>query len=204
MKTVLLISLITIAIFSIYLISRDWKRVLQVIGGWGLYEITCIIYDYPVWLLLVGWFGEINGSIIASAGAFALCLAVLIWYQKRGIDWLGVNILEEIKERADVWAGKLDNHPAWYVRFCTYAPVRFLKAAVWLLKENDFTAFILLSFWKDSFVTTAFLRHGRFGKLEKRDYMIFITSTVIGCLWWSVFAIAILKALQFVWKVLVG
>lgn len=200
MKTII-ISLIIAVTSIIYLVSRDWKRVLQVMGGWGFYEVFCIIYDYAIWLLLVGWFGGIKGSMIASVGAFALNFAILEWYQKKGTDWLEVNILEEVKDRSNVWAGKLDNHPAWYIRFSTYIPVRFLKATVWSLKKNDFTAFILLSCWKDSFVTTAFLRHGRFGKLEKRDYIIFMTSTVLSCLWWSVFAIAILKILQFVWNV---
>lgn len=112
MKTVLMISLILIAISGIYLVSRDWKRVLQVMTGWGFYEIACIIYDYPVWFFLVGWFGELNDSLIASAGALVQNFAILNWYQSKGSDWLGVNILEKIKERSNVWAGKLDNQPA--------------------------------------------------------------------------------------------
>ena len=195
---------ILFAIFAIYLVSRDWKKVLQIVTGWGIYEIICIVYDYGIWLFLVEWLGEINGSLIASAGAFALNFSILTYYQKNGTDWLGVGILEQVKEYSDNWTSKLINHSDWYVRMSTYVPVRFFKSVVWSLKKNDFSAFVLLSCWKDSFVTTAFLRHGRFGKLEKRDYMIFITSTVIGCLWWSVFAIAILKILQFVWKVIVG
>ena len=200
MKILIVIVLITLAISAIYLVSRDWKRVLQVTAGWGVYEIICLIYDYPIWLFLVGYFGDVNGSIIASIGAFAQNLTLIIWYQRKGTDWLGVNILEEIKKRADVWTAKLDNHKMWFVRL----PVRFFKAIIWLLKKNDFFAFIILSTWKDSFVTTAFLRHGRFGQLERRDYIIFVTSTVLSCLWWSVFSIAILRILQFVWKLLIG
>jgi hypothetical protein len=204
MKTLIVIALIMIAVYVVYLVSKDWKRTLQVVGGWGVYEIICLIYDYPIWLFLVGYFGDVNGSIIASVGAFAQNLALIIWYQKNGTDWLGVNILEEIKERAGVWVTKINNHRAWYVRFGAYVPVRFFRAIICLLRKSDFTAFIVLSLWKDSFVTTAFLRHGKFGQLEKRDYMIFITSTILSCLWWSVFSVTILKVLQFIWTVLVG
>lgn len=71
------------------------------------------------------------------------------------------------------------------------------KLKVW----NDFTAFIFLSVVLDSFVCTAFLRHGRFGKLDKKDYIIFVSSTIISCTVWSVLISLTVEAFKAVWVV---
>jgi hypothetical protein len=49
----------------------------------------------------------------------------------------------------------------------------------------------------DSFLTTAYLRKGRFGPLEKRDLAIFAGSSVLSCAAWTLVnegALAVIKS----------
>ncbi len=72
----------------------------------------------------------------------------------------------------------------------------------WFLK-NRFLAFIILS-WKGSFITTAFFLRNKSGKLEKRDYFIFIASSIFSCLYWSVIVGTIVALAKMVWRVVIG
>lgn len=168
----------------VFFLSGNWRKALVVVGGWGAYEAFCVIYDYLLWPLVQGYYGD-KSVILLTLGAMALNFLVLKWYQASGNDWLGVNYLEEIKIKGDKWAEKIYQHQSGLVRALMYVPAKVFQLVIWLLKKNDVLAFLFLSAWKDSFVTTAFLRHGRFGKLEKRDYWVFIFSTILSCLVWG-------------------
>jgi hypothetical protein len=174
-------------------LSGDWRRVLQVVGGWSLYQSFGWIYDYLFWGFMVLCLGELWGSVICSVGAFVINFFLLRWYQKRGNDWLGVNILENIKDRGHVLAEKLCNHQKWYVKWTSYPLAKLFQLILWCLKRNDFLAFLILSIWQDSFVTTNFLRHGRFGELEKKDYFILIASTIVSVISWSIGVIVFIR-----------
>jgi len=149
---------------------------------------------------MVLWLGNLWGSLICSVGALVINLCVLIWYQKKGIDWLGVTILEEVKERGHQWAANLYRHDKWYEKWATHSFAKAFQILLSLLNKNDILAFLVLSIWQDSFITTAFLRHGRFGKLETRDYLILITSTIVSVVTWSIGMILIIQAAKFGWS----
>jgi hypothetical protein len=70
---------------------------------------------------------------------------------------------------------------------------------IWLLNKNDIFAFVTLSVWQDSFITTIFLRHGRLDKLDKRDYIIFVSSTILSCVGWAFFMQVVIIAVKAVW-----
>ncbi len=67
----------------------------------------------------------------------------------------------------------------------------------WFLK-NKIVAFIVLSIYEDSFVTIAFFKQGKAGKLSKKDIVIFIASTILGCISFSIFWVAIFFIFKFV------
>jgi len=163
-----------------YLLSRNWKNVLITIGGWGFWEIQCYLYDWILWPIIQIKFGS-TGILYLTAGAIIGNFLMLIWYQKKSIDWLGVNYLEEIKEKGHKWSEKVSSKHNRLIKTILFIPVKLFQLIIWLLNKNDIFAFIILSIWYDSFVTTTFLRHGKFGKLNKRDYKIFISSTILGC-----------------------
>jgi len=183
-----------------HLLSGSWRRTLQVVGSWGIYKVIGWFYDYPLWGLMVIWLGNLWGSVACSVGALVINFFVLVWYQDRKVDWLGVNVLEDVKEKGHIWANRLCNHPKWYVKWSTYLFARGFQLALWLLRKNDLTAFFVLSVWQDSFVTTAFLRHGRFGKLEVRDYLILVASTLVSVVVWSFWMIMLVLMAKYGWN----
>jgi hypothetical protein len=187
----------------VYLLSGNWKKVLVVIGSWGLYDSLGFLYDYILWPLAQNAYGDIS-IVFLTAGAMGINFLVLNWYQRSGNDWLGVNYLEEVKAKGHKWADRVYEHESGLVRVLLYVPAKGFQLVIWLLNKNDILAFIFLSLWKDSFVTTAFLRHGRFGKLERRDYEIFIPSTIISCLAWGIVVKIGLLIAKTIWSATVG
>ncbi len=183
----------------VFFLSGNWKKTLVVVGGWGAYEAFCILYDYLLWPIVQSKLGGIS-VIPLTIGAMALNFLMLKWYQESGQSWLGVDYLEQVKVKGDKWAERFYQHKSGLVRAFMYVPAKSLQAVIWLLKKNDVLAFLFLSVWKDSFVTTAFLRHGRSGKLEARDYKVFIASTILSCLAWGL----LVKAFLLLFTVICG
>jgi len=168
----------------VYLLSGNWRKVTVIVGGWSIYKVIYTSYDYVLWPVIQNKYGDIS-ILYLSVGATILNYFILRWYQAKEVDWLGVNYLEEIKEKSNSWSEKIFGHKNRCIRILMYVPVKFFQAVIYLLKRNDLFAFFVFSLWKDSFVTTAFLRHGKFGDLDKRDYQIFTASTFLGCIYWG-------------------
>ena len=186
MSTLIIETGIAISIIGaiVYLLSGSWKKVMMIAGAWGLYDGLGMLYDYILWPIVQGIYGDVS-VIFLTAGAMVINFLILVWYQASGKDWLGVNYLEEVKSKGHKWADRVYEHKSGFVRILFYVPAKGFQLIIWLLNKNDVLAFLFLTIWKDSFVTTAFLRHGRFGKLERRDLEIFIPSTLISCFVWG-------------------
>ncbi len=181
-----------IALFLILaLVSKNWKTIAKVMSGWGIMELLNFFYDFPFWIWLQHHFGFVLGSIYASLGAFIFNFGLLIWYQQSGEDWLGVNIFEQIKKEGSEWTKKINSYNGWFLKivlfFPVYVPSQIFRLVIWSLNKTELTTFIIFSIGTDSFVTTIFLRHGKFGKLNFRDIKIFVASTLLSCFVWSLF-----------------
>jgi hypothetical protein len=179
----------------IFLISKNWKRAVQVMSGWGMYEAWNFTFDFLVWPLLQAFYGFV-GLVILILVALILNFIVLLWYQKKKVDWFGVNEVEDLKTKGHLWVHEVSNHQNLLKRFSLYIPAKLLQLMIWLLNKNDIFAFVTLSVWQDSFITTIFLRHGRFDKLDRRDYTIFVASTIFSCLAWSVLMQAVIVSIR--------
>ena len=182
----------------VFLISKNWKRTVQVMSGWGLYEAYNFSFDFVMWPILqafFGFFGVILLIIIALTNNFL----ILLWYQKKKVDWFGVNEVETLKANGRLWVHEVSNHKNLLKKISLYIPAKILQFMIWLLNKNDIFAFVTLSVWQDSFITTIFLRHGKFDKLDRRDYTIFVASTVLSCLAWSVLMQVIISAIRGIW-----
>ena len=183
----------------VFLVSKNWKRSLQVMSGWGLYEAYNFAFDFVIWPLLQAFYGFL-GVIILIIVALINNFIILLWYQRKKVDWFGVNVFEDLKTKGHLWVHEIDNHKNLVKKISLYIPAKILQFMIWLLNKNDIFAFITLSVWQDSFITTIFLRHGRFDKLDKRDYIIFISSTILSCLGWAVFMQFVIYTIEFILK----
>lgn len=164
---------------------KIFKRIAQVATGLSLLSTFNWLFDNLLWIFVLGWLGFGVGSIVMTVVAMLLNLSLLVWYQKKGTDWLGVNGFAKIKENGDKWAQKVHQHHNIYVRTIFWVPAAFFRLLVWAMRKNDALVFIVLSIQTDSFITTAFLRGKVGGKLTQKDYVVFFGSTALSCLYWS-------------------
>ena len=168
----------------VFFVSKNIKKTAQVMTAWGLYEAYNFSFDFIVWPIIQDIYG-FKGIILLILLALINNFIILLWYQKKKSDWFGVNVFEDIKTKGHIWARKVGESENTIKKFSLYIPAKILQFFIWLLNKHDIFAFVTLSVWQDSFITTIFLRHGKFDKLDKRDYIIFLSSTILGCIGWS-------------------
>lgn len=183
----------------VFVVSGNLKKTIRVMSGWGIYEAYNFLFDFILWPLLQAFYG-IWGVILLIILALINNFLILLWYQSKKIDWFGVRVLEDIKEKGHVWVNKIGKSKNIVKKYSLYIPVKVLQLMIWLLNKNDIFAFVTLSVWQDSFITTIFLRHGKFTKLDRRDYFIFVFSTILSCLAWSVLMQIIITAVKAIWS----
>ena len=198
MKILLAIVGVLLTIAILRLASRNWKRAAQILAGYGLYSAWSWLYDEPIWFAVIGFFvylfgniqGTVVGSVVLTLGALVNNFIFLVYYQKKGKDWLGVHTFEhicrEMKEHVDNWHAKAKNHPTLLVLVVAEACFAIFSLLYWALKKNKTTMFFVLSIVEDSFITTAFVRGKVGGKLSGKDYAVFAASTSVGCIYWSI------------------
>ncbi|TAK57491.1 hypothetical protein EPO17_01810 [Patescibacteria group bacterium] len=153
--------------------------------------------------------------------AILICVGQLLWYEKTKRDWLGVDVVEKIKMDGVVWVGKLD---AWLfgktsnegfvnrIRFLIrligwsilFIPSRGFLVTLWALNKNDTCAFVALSITQDPFVTTVFLRHGRFDGLRKKDWVIFTASALLCNGYWILRSTVLVEIIKAIWQQMFG
>jgi len=185
MKIALYIAGFILAIAVLYRTSKSWKKVVQVLAGYGLYSCWTWVWDNPIWFGVIGYFsyhfGDVKGIAIASVvmtiGAFINNFIFLVTYQWRKKDWLAVEEAEAIRQKTR------DRTDKWFVK----ARERDQRGLYGLLIRIIiwFGTFSLLSIYEDSFITTAILRGKVGGKLTGKDYATFVLSTLVGCIYWS-------------------
>lgn len=181
----------------VWLVSKNLKNTLKVMSGWGIYEAYNFAFDFLIWPIIQGFYGVI-GIIILILIALINNLIILMWYQKKKVDWFGVTDFEKFKIKGHLWVNKLDDSPNKIKKISLFIPAKILQFLIWLLNKNDIFAFVTLSMWQDSFITTIFLRHGKFDKLDKRDYIVFVSSTILSCLAWSVLVEVVIVIFKFI------
>lgn len=181
--------------------TQLFKKIALLTSGWGLLSAFSWVYDNPIWLIVTASLGVVKGSLIMTAGAMFMNFYFLSLYQKYEIDFLGVNGFAKLKQDGDKWARKVHEHHNFLVRIIFWVPALFFRALVWAVRKNDVLAFIALSIQTDSFITTAFLRGKVGGELTRKDHIIFIGSTVLSCLYWSIRNGVILAIIKGGWEV---
>jgi hypothetical protein len=180
----------------------DIKRIAHVATGWGLYTTWSWIFDNPLWIFVIGWFGFGVGSVIMIIAAVINNFIFLILHQNDQAKWLGVNGLDILKEEGHVWAKRIHQHKNHFIRTVFWIPAHLFKFIVKLVRKNNILAFIALSIETDSFIATAFLRGNTQGKLRTKDYLTFIASTILSCFYWSLRNGFILIVIKMVWSVI--
>lgn len=66
-------------------------------------------------------------------------------------------------------------------------------------KKSDHVVFLFLSIKFDPFITTAYMRHGKFNGMTKRDWKIFTGSLLLGNVYWTLACYMGIMLFEWVW-----
>lgn len=141
------------------------KKISTVLIGRVLYEIFNYGFDYVVYPLVLLKFGFIHGLLILIAITAIINSAILIFYIRMNIDWLGYDYINIAKEWADNKSG-------------------ILKFIGIVLRKSDILMFMFLSTFRDSFETTVYFKHS-YNLSKAKTIAIFIASLLVGNLYWA-------------------
>lgn len=135
---------------------------------WGIgissYYIFTWLYDYVIITALLLFFGNLKGGIIALVVSMLIDFFTLKFYDWLKKDWLALETIKELNNKKG-FIGKL---------------FRFVH------NKGSVLTVLILSLFLNSFVITTYMRNGayEYNGLKKRDWIIFITSSIIGNGYW--------------------
>ncbi len=156
--------------------ARTVEVLVGYTGNWLMVQgFEFVLYPFVIYKL-----GLVYGGIVMSLLSFIVCLLTFWFYDWSKRDWLGIEAIKELKDYAgDGW---------------------FRRAFAKLLKGSQTMACVVLSIKFDPFITTAYLRHGAFNGMTRRDWKIFVASWIIGNVYWSFACFGGVSALTWLWK----
>jgi hypothetical protein len=213
------------------------------VAGHGTWAAVSWVYNYPIYVSFVAWLGPIVGGGIMMLGSLVICFGMVVWYDRKKVDWLGVGAVDAVRELVLHYAEKLATKTSIFVEAMRivmfiatltivfipkgfvdgsqvlaflagnklwiglsavfFTPIRLILLLARLVNHKfwgDVIAFFLLSIFEDPFITTAYLRHGKFGNLGANDWTRFVASVAVSNGWWILRTTAVVEIARFVWK----
>jgi hypothetical protein len=156
-------------------LSRPFEIIIGYSGNW----VMCQGFDYILYPFVIYKLGILRGGIVMAFLSLTVCLLTLWFYDWAKRDWLGIEFLKELKS----YEGKS----------------RFRRVFSQLLNRTDTMAFVVLSLRYDPFITTTYLRRGRYNGLSARDWRIFFGSVMLSNAAWAVVCWGGVEAIKKVW-----
>lgn len=191
-------------------IATKRKEIATVALGQGIWSITSWFYNNPLYIAAIAIYGPLAGGALMTFGSLVICFGMLLWYNRHGVDWLGVGAVDAIRKLSLHYAEKLSTWRAasafgllLFILF--YLPIRLLLAIARLANHKawgDATAFVLLSVFEDPFTTTAYLRHGYYGPMTQRHWGIFAGSMLLSNGYWIVRTVVVIELALAIWHAL--
>jgi hypothetical protein len=164
---------------------KSWER-LGILGV-GLLgnQLQVVLFDYVLYPFVIWRAGLLWGALIMTGLSFAVCLALLRFYDWSRRDWLGIETVKRLR----------DEPAAEGVR----------QRIGELLRRSDGFALVVLSIRFDPFVTILYIRHGShaYAGLSRREWRLFLVSNLISNAWWSLVAFGAIEVVRRAWPRLV-
>lgn len=179
------------------------KRIAQILGGHGLYAAVGWFFDNPLYIYVLAVYGPLLGGFIMTSLSLVISAAFMVIYNHTKIDWLGINVVEKIKNDGHKWTRRLESRSA-FVRIIAFIPVQIFYLVVWSLKKGDSVAFFILSIFEDPFITMVYLRHGSFERIRRQEWGIFLSSVVVSNGYWIIRNTAIIEVFRYFWRAAIG
>lgn len=180
------------------------SNVKGILTGWTFWAGFNWWFDNILFPAGIAKWGPLYGGIAMSVAAMLLNLACLVGYEYKKMSWIGDT--EDVLEGMFKWTKKIMEHEYKYasVKFVLAAicvlPRLVLSIAVWCVAKGGIRAFLALSMFTDSFVTTAYLRKEKAGRSKAIDLGIFFASTVFSCAYWTFRSWGLVVIIEFIWN----
>jgi hypothetical protein len=143
-------------------------RIATLALGHTVDQIMTKGFDFVIYPAVMYFFKPLWGTVVMILLSFILCLATMKFYDWSKTDWLGIETLKQIRED--------EKNGSW-----------FSKLLSWALRKGNWMVLLILSIYKDAFITTVYMRKGanQYNGMNLSDWKIFIASLVISNIWWS-------------------
>lgn len=147
--------------------EKGRTKITHVLTGTIIYTTLSWIYDYPIYTLVIWYFGILKGGLIMALFSIPLDLLTLRFYDWSKEDWFAIEYIKSMRE----YSGK---NP-------------FKKFIGYILRSTSLPVqVIVLSIKFNSFVVTTLLREGayKYRGFSRRDWCIFWSSFVVTQTYW--------------------
>lgn len=174
-----------------------WKsRIAIIVMGQAFNATVDWIFNNPIYGYVINGWGLYQGFAIMALLSFLTCLAFIKIYDWLKVDWLGVEVAKEVNSLGPIWIKNL-NIGSKFVRVIWWPFSKLILFVLWAVNKGGLVAFLVLSMFTDPFVTTVCMRRGwgMYDGLNKRSWLIFLASTVVGNIYWSIRTFALLTIL---------
>jgi hypothetical protein len=146
-------------------LKKKWFKRLKLWGiGIGSYYVFTWVYDYIIITGLLLYFGYLKGGLVALFVSMLIDFLTLKFYDWFKRDWLALETIKELNDKKG-FIGKI---------------FRFVH------NKGSVLTVLILSFFLNAFIVTTYMRNGayEYNGLKKRDWIIFMSSSVIGNGYW--------------------
>mgnify|MGYP006268464661 FL=1 len=140
-------------------------KIAEIFIGLTTSRLIVLLFDYLLYPFVVHHFGILQGGGVMTLLSFIFCVAAVKFYDWSKRDWFGIETIKEVK---------------------TYKGTRKIgRFTSWIMKKGVPVVFLFLSIKFDPFITTAYMRHGKYNGMSKRDWTIFMGSLLISNAYWD-------------------
>ncbi len=183
-------------------IISPWKeRVATIVLGVTFNQTFDWVFNYPLYLSVIETNGLQRGYIIMTLLSFLTCLLFIKFYDWLKKDWLGIEVAKEVRDFGPAYIKKI--HMTSVVGRILWWPFSIIiLILLWAVRQGGIVAFLALSIWTDPFITTVYMRKGRYAYngMTGRDWGVFIASTVVSNAYWSGRSVIILEVAKGIWR----
>lgn len=173
-------------------IAAHKEKIATIALGNTVFYAIELTFNYGIYIPVVGfasaYFGGFIGVVYGGAAmtilSFLVCYAMLKFYDWAKVDWLGLEVVKDVRDFGPEWIKKL-KAKSLIGKILWWPFSKIIFFILWSLKKGGFIAFFALSIYTDPFTTTVYFRRGSFNGLTKRDWFIFVASVLIGNIYWT-------------------
>ncbi|MFH0930136.1 MAG: hypothetical protein V1814_02690 [Candidatus Moraniibacteriota bacterium] len=158
-------------------------RIATLALGHTVFHTTEQIFNYGIYIPVIGFLGVIYGGCLMTMLSFLTCYGILKFYDWSKKDWLGIEVVKDVRDFGPEWIKKLQvKSILGKILWWPFSKIIFF--VLWSLKRGGAIAFFALSIYTDPFTTTVYFRKGSFNGLLKKDWFIFVASVLLGNIYW--------------------